>query len=179
MLFSDCLASMAESVEKASKEVGLIFCKKQLIGEVNPDKQIEADQLFDTYKNKSSIDILKDPDLLKHPRNKLGEPPCTLIRKDIFEEVGLFNEELEQSLDYEFWRRALTKTEIAFIDKTLVGFRIHQLQASKKNALKITKDSYLFPYLLLKQQSQYLSIKNRLLSLYKLLSGSIRYLFGR
>ena len=56
----------------------------------------------------------------------------------------------------EFWYRMFTKFDVAFIDKELVSFRLHDDQASAKNARSQIKDYLLFPELIYKNCFFYL-----------------------
>ena len=70
-------------------------------------------------------------DFKKSPYNKIGEPPTVLFKKEIIEEVGYFDEQLKQVLDYVFYYRILKKHPIAILNKKLVSFRIHENQATQ------------------------------------------------
>lgn len=60
----------------------------------------------------------------------VGQPipnPGTLIHKEIFNEVGLFNTEFSRAHDYEFYSRVFIKKKfnVKFIAQALVKYRIH------------------------------------------------------
>ncbi len=62
------------------------------------------------------------------------------VHKSMFEEIGLFDEELEVCEDYDLWLRILTKYKIKLIDKELIT-----KQAGHENQLSFTTpliDSY-------------------------------------
>ena len=60
-------------------------------------------------------------------------PSSTIIHKSIFENYGLFDEELEVCEDYDFWIRVSSKEKIGFIDEKLtVKNGGHLDQLSKK-----------------------------------------------
>lgn len=67
-----------------------------------------------------------------HP-NLIGEPPFVVLRKEVMEEVGPFNEHMPQFLDVEYWLRCLLKTDWYYEDKLHGAFRIHGQAASFKN----------------------------------------------
>ena len=57
---------------------------------------------------------------------------CTvLIHKSLFDENGLFDENLETSQDYDMWFRLLRNEDPVYIEKNLVITRIHSKQGSK------------------------------------------------
>lgn len=55
-----------------------------------------------------------------------------LIKKTIFNDIGLFDTNLKMSEDYEFWLRAATKYVFDYVDESLVEYRIHSAQASSR-----------------------------------------------
>lgn len=60
-----------------------------------------------------------------------------LIRKSIFDEIGLFNEQLSGADDYEMWLRVILKYPVKYIDQSLVFYRFHDSNISK-NSFKMT-----------------------------------------
>ena len=60
-----------------------------------------------------------------------------LIRKTIFNEIGLFNEQLTGVDDYEMWLRITLKYPIKYIDQSLASYRFHNSNFSK-NSFKMT-----------------------------------------
>ena len=60
-------------------------------------------------------------------------PSSSLIRKDIFYDVGHFDEELPACEDYDFWLRISCREEVLFVDEPLtIKFGGHKGQLSKK-----------------------------------------------
>jgi glycosyltransferase involved in cell wall biosynthesis len=176
ILENHCIETMMEDFLKEPENTGLVYCKKKLIGSFVESQQKLADMTFSTYHSMTGMEILSSPMLFKHPRNKIGEPTCCLIKRNVFNELGFFNERLMQSLDYEFWYRLIRKFEIKAIDSRLVRFRIHDRQASIINSRKIIPDSYLLPFLLLKNHTKHLHSFTVMVLLIKFISGLARYL---
>lgn len=178
LLLPSCVEDMVKVIEN-DPSLGMVVCQKILIGNVDPEMILKNKEFFSAYKEYSKKEFLDDRNLYVHPRNKFGEPPCTLIRKSVFEEIGLFNENLRQGLDYEFWYRILKSYEIKLIDKPLVKFRIHNNQTTNNNKNKILPDSYLIPLSLLRthQESMILCVKFRLL--YKVITGYFIFLLKK
>lgn len=174
ILFPDCIEKMGNTLEDVPEDVKFVYSRKRLIGDKH-NQQESADQVFHRFSKLSASKIISSRDLFNHPRNKIGEPTCTMLRKDVFREVGYFNEKLEQSLDYEFWYRILGKYSAKSIDENLVGFRIHENQATMVNAGKVNIDSYLLPYLLLTEHNRNLHMRTFFNLIYKLLTGLVRY----
>lgn len=51
--------------------------------------------------------------------------PSTYWKRELIEKIGLFDEELEFVMDYEFWLRAINISPVKIINKPLSCFRIH------------------------------------------------------
>ena len=69
--------------------------------------------------------------------NFLGEPILGLIRKDIFNSYGTFDELFKQLVDFEFWLRIAVNEPIGFINEKLHIFRLHgDSQTTKNNNVK-------------------------------------------
>jgi glycosyltransferase involved in cell wall biosynthesis len=67
-----------------------------------------------------------------HP-NIIGEPPFVVLRKELMEKVGPFNEKMPQFLDVEFWLRCLQHTNWYYEKAQHGAFRVHGEAASAKN----------------------------------------------
>ena len=65
--------------------------------------------------------------------NLVGEPTVTLIRKSVFTELGLFDQELIHTCDLEFWFRVMTNYGAVFIPEALAGFRVHSQATTALN----------------------------------------------
>ena len=91
------------------------------------------------YRNKKFLNQLK-----KHKKsggnifkNSLQlcciSPSSVVLKKQIFEEYGLFDENLEVCEDYDMWIRITSKEEVGFLDSPLVlKYGGHSDQLSKK-----------------------------------------------
>ena len=105
----------------------------------NQDKYriIHTDETW--YRNKKFLNQLK-----KHKKsggnifkNSLQlcciSPSSVVLKKQIFEEYGLFDENLEVCEDYDMWIRITAKEEVGFLDSPLVlKYGGHSDQLSKK-----------------------------------------------
>ena len=61
-------------------------------------------------------------------------PSSSLVKKEIFDQIGFFDESLEVCEDYDFWLRYCSKYPVNFVDKKLTfKFGGHSDQLSKKN----------------------------------------------
>lgn len=142
LLKPDCLEKMLEVSEKYPK-AGLIACKREILYDHTNERFSDwmkscgdLQSQFD-WEGKPELVIsntfFRHPAFYKSPYNKIGEPTCTLIRKNVFQKIGYFDETYKQILDYEFYNRLLKKHTIVVLDEKLVTFRRHEEQATEKN----------------------------------------------
>lgn len=68
----------------------------------------------------------------------------TLINKKCFEEVGLFDENLRTTNDYEMWIRLFKKFESYLIEEPLIQYRIHENQDTQKSPFVISESNELW-----------------------------------
>ncbi|MFD2542033.1 glycosyltransferase family 2 protein [Lacinutrix gracilariae] len=111
---------------------------------------------------------LKDRQLLNSPKNKIGEPTNVLLNKSCFENVGYFNEVLQQALDSDYWYRVMAYYDVGFVDASLARFRLHDKQASSVNKKREIPDKDLMYKQYYTHIFKYLHPKNKrkLLKLY-------------
>jgi glycosyltransferase involved in cell wall biosynthesis len=144
LLLPNCLEQMIDCAQK-DPEIGLVFSARDLIlakgseyDELCLNIYRDCGDLHQGWSNlqsvQSGIDLLRDPNLLEHPLNKIGEPSTVLIKREVFEKVGLFDPNLCQIVDVDMWFRIMTKYKIGYIDQKLSSFRIHGKQQSVVNA---------------------------------------------
>ena len=154
-----CLEKMQKVLDENPK-VGLVASKREfIIDKVNNEAtQKWLSKYQDLQKNilenkKSQLitkKIFKHKDFINTPKNKIGEPSVVMFRRSLVDKIGVFDENLKQILDYEYWYRVLKKYHIYIINETLVKFRLHNMQATAINAsVKIT-DYALYPKILYK-----------------------------
>lgn len=55
----------------------------------------------------------------------------SVVRRECFETLGCFKEDLGMGIDYELWLRFSTRYEFDFVDRTLVKYRVWAGQMSK------------------------------------------------
>jgi glycosyltransferase involved in cell wall biosynthesis len=66
---------------------------------------------------------------------------CTvMMKKEVFSALGLFNEELKFTQDYDFWLRAVQNFELYYLNEPLVKYRVHNDMGTKKFSEIITKE---------------------------------------
>ncbi len=143
LLRPDCVEAMVNLAEK-DKEIGMVFSPRGLIlsqGAEDEEKCMSVYQhatgLHRSWSDLQPIQpgeaLLNDRNLMSHPLNKIGEPSTVLIRKEVFDKVGLFDNSLCQLIDVDMWLRIMTTYKIGFIDEKLSYFRVHPGQQTLKN----------------------------------------------
>jgi glycosyltransferase involved in cell wall biosynthesis len=130
------------------------------------------------FKNGVSIitrEVFKLDTFFQEPLNKMGEPTVIFFKKNIVNNIGFYNEDLAQILDFEFTNRILLKYNVAILDKKLVKFRLHKDQATNSNFESVNLDFDIyndiiyndyFWYLNRKVQWQLLKNRNILVKLF-------------
>lgn len=68
---------------------------------------------------------------------------CTVVMDmAVFETVGLFDESLPFTHDYDFWLRALHKFQFMYIDEPFIQYRVHSEMGTQKYDLVIQKELF-------------------------------------
>lgn len=168
VLEPSCIAEMVDAF-KYDKKIKLVASRRKFIIESDSDNMIIKEWILnyqnlqqnlqnDVKKDFLLLDksIFKRDDFRKSPLNKIGEPSVVLFKKSLINEVGWFNENLEQILDYEYWYRILKKNKILILKKELVSFRIHRQQATNVNRNIAINDYRLYDKILYKSYSNLL-----------------------
>lgn len=179
LIYSNCISEMVALSEKDDR-IGLTFCNRDVIGDLK-DKtdwihrygnlSTKWDELESIQEGKS---LLKQRNFLKTPRNKIGEPTVVMLKRQCFEEVGFFSEELKQTLDYEYWYRMLPKYKIGFIDEKLAAFRLHQNQATQHNLSGIGDEYLIYYKSIYKNGFRHLSWSNKVKIIVKIFTLTLR-----
>jgi len=63
-----------------------------------------------------------------------------MIKIDLFSDVGLFNESMIYTHDYDLWNRIVLKYDIFFLDQPLTNYRMHDGMGSKRYSSAIKKE---------------------------------------
>ena len=61
----------------------------------------------------------------------------SVVRRDVFARVGLFDESLPLAIDYELWLRAACEFEFDFVDEPLVKYRTGHANLSQRGAERL------------------------------------------
>lgn len=103
-------------------EIAAVFGKVEWIDEEsNPitDKSFPYMDLFDV-ENRTRFDWLR---FFFEQGNSLCHP-CSLIRRDVYDDVGFFNPDYGSLPDFDMWIRICLKYEIEVLDQQLIRFRM-------------------------------------------------------
>lgn len=112
------------------RELGLVYGKYDTIDEKNnpsKDMVLEIDQRF---KGNAYSALLEENKIL-------GSASCVLIKREVFDNVGLFDENLRFAEDWEMWLRISEKYTVDFSEKLLVHIRRHPLNTSSSRIRQI------------------------------------------
>lgn len=140
-VFQDDLID-ARCVEKmlVSARRPLVFCRRRFL--FHPDTPAETVALYGRI---PSLDDVCEPvggDIeaaaiaraaLTDVRNFFGEPTAALMHRSVFPQFGMFNSDLRQICDLEYWTRVGVNTGVTFVDETLATFRYHSASTTARN----------------------------------------------
>ncbi|MEH7330754.1 glycosyl transferase family 2, partial [Priestia megaterium] len=63
-----------------------------------------------------------------------------MIKMNVFQEVGLFDETLLYTHDYELWLRIIQNFEAHYLNNVLLRYRVHDNMGTKKHYSEIEKE---------------------------------------
>ncbi len=142
LLHSNCLEEMVK-VAESDERIGLVFSPRNLVVEPSAEDDWIAQWLlqhqnlsaaFGNLKaNQPGALLLRSPELLQQPLNKIGEPTAVLVRRDLFDKIGLFNENMRQLVDMEMWVRLMATSHVGYIPRALSSVRVHARQATSSH----------------------------------------------
>ena len=82
--------------------------------------------------------------IMKRIRRRNFINGCSImIAKDVFDQVGIFNESLLYTHDYDLWMRIIQKFDIHYLSQPLLLYRIHEQMGTKKHESDIKKETML------------------------------------
>ncbi|WP_026559206.1 glycosyltransferase [Bacillus sp. J37] len=80
-------------------------------------------------------------DFLQHLRTGNSINGCTVMMKmELFSKLGVFNEGLKFTQDYDFWLRAVQHYEFYYLNEPLLKYRVHNDMGTKKHYEDIMKE---------------------------------------
>lgn len=116
--------------DKVMKQLNFMKQKNTLISYTNYS-------LIDAHNNVTSqlagIYFMDKISFLEYFRTANPINGCTvMMKKQIFAEIGFFNDELKFTQDYDFWLRTVQNYEIYYMHEPLVKYRIHCQMGTRK-----------------------------------------------
>jgi teichuronic acid biosynthesis glycosyltransferase TuaG len=67
---------------------------------------------------------------------------CTIVADiDLLKKVGMFNESLRYTQDYEMWCRLILQTNIYYLDEALILYRVHNNMGTAKYSNDVVKET--------------------------------------
>ncbi|MFC1558494.1 glycosyltransferase [candidate division KSB1 bacterium] len=121
---------------EANDKAGLAFC-----GMTNIDADGKFLQGVNIFKG---FEQNKFPGLM-YEKNRIDSVSTTLIKSEVIEKIGLFDEQLGLESEYDFWLRAVCEYQTEHLDLPLLRFRIcgngktddneHELRISEEKKL--------------------------------------------
>lgn len=111
---------MLDKLEKqikqfSSDKIGLVYCKAKVVDQIKKETR-DANHVI-LRKGYVFDELMKN--------NFVGSTSFVLIRTDVIEEVGNFEEEIKSNQDWELFLRISKKYQISFVDDYLVRYYIH------------------------------------------------------
>ena len=144
ILEKNCVETMMKHLLK--NNLHIVVSKRSIIDENSQpivtgewyEKYADLQKLANIHVNQFKVFSkreLKKLDFAIYSReNIIGEPCVSLFTKHLFKKAGIFDHQLKQALDYEYWLRILAVFDIGIIEEKLVRFRFHKDQTTNTNA---------------------------------------------
>lgn len=131
VMLPDAIKSRVEFLN-SNPEVDLVFGKvhKLIDEEGNPTENEYFEEIQRFY------EMIKDYDFYEKQKNYGLEVPnvnsTSMFRRDIFFQMGFYEESINRGEDTEFFSRVLKEINISFLDEPLLLHRLHSTNVSKK-----------------------------------------------
>ena len=124
--------------DKISKQLSFMIERKASFSYTNYSLINEHNQI--THKD-AGVYFLRKIDFLNNFRSGCTINGSTVMMDmKLFSNLGLFNEELKFTQDYDFWLRAIQHYEFYFINESLIKYRVHDNMGTKKYNERIDKE---------------------------------------
>ena len=129
-IYDEHIVKKQVSVLNKCPDVAGVFSLASVIDE--SDKIIKKNPLPFDYNKKVFIGSKNEffPYLLRF--DNFIVCPTSMIRKKVYDEVGIYNPDIKVVEDQEMWLRILNNHNIAIINEYLINYRIHKNQGSSK-----------------------------------------------
>jgi glycosyltransferase involved in cell wall biosynthesis len=140
--YPQCVDKMMQ-VFVAHPQLGMVFARREFVVDETAPPELARELLehySDLHLNFDGVQHVNDGRRLfaQHLEKNftlscVAEPPSTLIRREVFQHIGLFNIRMRQTCDIEMWLRIMFYYDVGFVDEELLTFRIHGKSASALN----------------------------------------------
>lgn len=132
VLLSEKIKTQVLQFQKIPDKYGVIYSNAQIIDENSKKLNLNFIEYFI-----GSREIKEFSGDVFHELTKGNFIPAmsTLIKKEVFDRVGLYDERLIYE-DYDFWLRVAREFSFIFIDDSLVYYRLHSSNLHKKISKK-------------------------------------------
>ena len=135
----DCLSRLLGLAVETGR--ALVFCERNIL--IEPDALPHQVEFFekrltrfaDVFPNQLVVspEELSRTVLSNLTNNFFGEPTSALVRRACFLRHGLFNDQLFQMCDLEYWLRVGCNEGVAFLPERLATFRVHASSTTAVN----------------------------------------------
>ena len=98
----------------AQSDIGLVYCRNIIMIDIEGVKKLYMKKFYSGWVFEKLI-----------MENFIGSTSFPLIKKECFQECGLFNVEFQSAQDYEMWLRISIKYKVDYVDEALAIQHIH------------------------------------------------------
>ena len=138
LIAPNCLERL---IAASAQGVPFIACKRGYLFDENISNDVQQfyfdnQRLIDSiFPNSCSISAQEYCQLAldRIGMNFVGEPTSVMLKKNVFEQYGLFNPHLIMSCDLEYWTRVAIHTGLIYVSENLATFRVHKGATSATN----------------------------------------------
>ncbi len=111
----DKIAEQVAAMKAADSQTALVYCNNYCVSDSSGQPQKEKRELLAGY--------VYDKLILS---NFIGSTSFPLIRTDLLRQIGGFDSLMKSAQDYDVWLRIAQKYKIAYTEKVLAVYHIHQ-----------------------------------------------------
>lgn len=141
LLREDCLEKMLAAASRP-----IVFCRREFLFETGTSKETirlynGLPKIPELFGNSTDIDPATVRNVvLREPQNFFGEPTAALLHHSLFGRFGIFNADLAQICDLEYWIRVAINTGLSYVNEPLATFRYHASSTSAGNRDPLRKE---------------------------------------
>jgi glycosyltransferase involved in cell wall biosynthesis len=109
--------------------IGLVYCEAALFNEASPATTTPHSYWAHHPSGKTLPWLL---------RQNVVPSPTPMVRRELFDQVGLFDETLSACEDWDMWIRIAQRSEFAYVDRVLAKYRVHATNMSRDHERMMT-----------------------------------------